>query len=308
MSTIAQAAPTRTTIKLGLLAYAGATLFVFSILPEIIWNEFVGGDGGWMAGARLAALAAMVGAALLVPALRPVWKLAAMLLAITAAGAGMDWLSQNRGWAGLVGWISPLAVRGLFSVQFMKLGVSLAALLGLAALGFRRREAFLTRGEPGAMAGPEPWMGFPRPEPWRLFGAKWLIFLGLGMIVILSVMGRPDPAALLGAWRFVPVVLALSALNAFSEELIYRSSLLATMVGPLGVRPAHFLTAILFGVGHYYGVPYGLGGVLLATVMGWFLGKAMLETKGFLWPWLLHVVADVCIFYFILAGSVVPGG
>jgi hypothetical protein len=34
----------------------------------------------------------------------------------------------------------------------------------------------------------------------------------------------------------------------------------------------------------------------------------MLETKGFFWSWLLHVVADTWIFYFILAGSIVPGG
>ena len=80
------------------------------------------------------------------------------------------------------------------------------------------------------------------------------------------------------------------------------------VAGPLGVRPAHLLSAAVFGVGHYYGVPYGVGGVALAMVMGWFLGKAMLETKGFVWPWLLHVVADVWIFYFILAGSIVPGG
>jgi len=141
-----------------------------------------------------------------------------------------------------------------------------------------------------------------------LFGTKWVIFLSIGMVVILSVMGHPSLTSLLGVWRFIPVVLLLAGLNAFNEELIYRSSLLAPLVGPLGVRPAHWLTAALFGVGHYYGVPYGLGGVALAMVMGWFLGKAMLETKGFFWPWLLHLVADVCIFYFILAGAIVPGG
>jgi len=290
------------------LVYAAAAMLLFSILPEIVWNEFVGGNAAWIGTARLAGLALMIGLGLLLPALRSIWKLAAILLAITLAGRAVDWVAASTAWTSLTNWITPRPVQGLFSVQFDKLGVSLIVLLALAALGFRRQETFLRRGELNAPAGPEPWMGFPRPEPWLLFGTKWVVFLGIGMVVILSVMGHPSLTSLLGARRFIPAVLLLAGLNAFNEELIYRSSVLATLVGPLGVRPAHLLTAALFGVGHYYGVPYGIGGVALATVMGWFLGKAMLETKGFFWPWLLHVVADVCIFYFILAGSIVPGG
>ena len=308
MSSVVQAIPVKTQVKGGLLVYAAAAMLFFSILPEILWNEFVGGDGSWIGTARLACLTLMVGLGLLTPALRPVWKLAAILLAVTLAGMVMDWAGTSQAWTGLVGWISPQPVQALFSVQFIKLGVSAMVLLVLAVLGFRRREAYLTGGELNALAGPEPWLGFPRPEPWVSFGSKWVLFLGIGMIVILWVMGHPNPAALAGAWPFIPVVLILAALNAFNEELIYRSSMLAPLVGPLGVRPAHLLTAALFGIGHYYGVPYGIGGVALAMVMGWFLGKAMLETKGFFWPWLLHVVADVCIFYFILAGSIIPGG
>jgi len=308
VSTIVQIVPAKTQLKGGLLAYAAAAMLLFSILPEIVWNEHIGTDSAWIGTARLASLALMVGLALLVPRLRPLWKLAAILLTITVAGRAVDWAGTSALWARLVGWIAPQPVQALFSVQLVKLGVSAIVLLALAALGFSRRGAFLTRGEVNALAAPEPWMGFPRPEPWLSFGTKWVLFLGLGMVIILSVMGRPNPAALLATWRFIPVVLILAALNAFNEELIYRSSMLAPLVGPLGVRPAHLLTAALFGIGHYFGVPYGVGGVALAVVMGWFLGKAMLETKGFFWPWLLHVVADVCIFYFILAGSITPGG
>jgi membrane protease YdiL (CAAX protease family) len=257
---------------------------------------------------RLAALALLSIAGLAAPALRPLWKLAATLLAITAANWLMTWADTQTWWGTLTGWISPAPVQTLFTVQFSKLAVALVILVVLAVLGFSRRAAYLTAGEINAPAGPEPWLGFPRAEPWGRFGTKWLVFLSLGMIVILSLLGRPNVEALLNGWRFIPMVLVIASLNAFSEELVYRSSLLASLVRPLGVRPAHWLTAVLFGISHYYGVPYGLGGVALATVMGWFLGKAMLETKGFLWPWLLHAAADVWIFYFILAGSVVPGG
>jgi hypothetical protein len=289
-----------------LLYYAWVAMLVFSILPAILWNEVVGADGSWITPARLVILALLVGIGLFVPSLRLAWRFPVVLMVITVAGEIMARAAGS--WTHLVAWMSPLIVQESFSVQLSKLGVSAAVLLALLALGFRRKEAFLTRGQMNAMAAPVRWLGFPEPEAWTSFGTKWLIFLSMGMIVILSVFGRPNLDALVGALRFIPIVLLLAFLNAFNEELVYRSSLLASTVGAIGDRQAHLLTAVLFGVSHYYGVPYGWGGMVLSTLMGWFLGKAMLETKGFGWPWLLHVVADVWIFYFILAGSIVPGG
>jgi len=62
------------------------------------------------------------------------------------------------------------------------------------------------------------------------------------------------------------------------------------------------------GIGHYFGVPYGVVGVIMASFLGWMLGKAMLETRGFFWAWLIHFVQDVLIFTFMAAGSITPGG
>lgn len=68
------------------------------------------------------------------------------------------------------------------------------------------------------------------------------------------------------------------------------------------------LTGALFGIGHYYGVPYGIVGVVMASVWGWYLGKCMVETKGFVWPWFIHFLQDVLIFTFMAIGAVVAGG
>lgn len=56
---------------------------------------------------------------------------------------------------------------------------------------------------------------------------------------------------------------------------------------------------MLFGVGHFYGIPNGVVGVLLTGFLGWFLGKSMLETGGFFWAWLIHFMQDVVIFAFL---------
>jgi hypothetical protein len=54
---------------------------------------------------------------------------------------------------------------------------------------------------------------------------------------------------------------------------------------------------------HYYSAVNGVVGVLLTIFMGWMLTKAMLETRGFFWPWLIHFTQDVIIFWFIAGGS-----
>ena len=97
-------------------------------------------------------------------------------------------------------------------------------------------------------------------------------------------------------------------MNAFSEEMTFRAALLAPLHGVVGKSQALLLTAALFGLWHYYGVPYGVVGVIMAGGLGWLLGKSMLETKGLFWAWFIHFWQDVAIFSFIAAGSIVPGG
>ena len=50
----------------------------------------------------------------------------------------------------------------------------------------------------------------------------------------------------------------------------------------------------------YYGNPPAVSGVLLATFLGYLLGKSMLETGGSRWAWLIHWLQDVIIFSFLV--------
>ena len=120
--------------------------------------------------------------------------------------------------------------------------------------------------------------------------------------------GRPSAPALLGALPLLPFILALAAMNAFSEEMTYRATLLAGLEPAIGARHALWIAALFFGIGHYFGVPYGVLGVVMASFLGWIAGKAMLETRGFFWAWFIHFVQDVLVFTFMAAGSITPGG
>ncbi|TLN09851.1 CPBP family intramembrane metalloprotease [bacterium] len=99
-----------------------------------------------------------------------------------------------------------------------------------------------------------------------------------------------------------------AVLNAFSEEMTYKASFLSVLEGAVGRQQALLLMAAFFGILHFYGVPYGIIGVLMAGLLGWLLGKSMLETRGLFWAWFIHFWQDVAIFIFLAIGSITPGG
>jgi ABC-type glycerol-3-phosphate transport system permease component len=56
----------------------------------------------------------------------------------------------------------------------------------------------------------------------------------------------------------------------------------------IGGKHALYLTSLYFGIGHFYGVPSGVIGIILSSFLGYILGKSMLETRGFFWAFSLH--------------------
>ena len=113
-----------------------------------------------------------------------------------------------------------------------------------------------------------------------------------------------DPLVIRADSENTQPVVALAALNALSENVTYRAAPLATLEPAIGPGQAMLLTAVLFGVGHFYGVPYGLVGVIMAGALGWILNKTMLETGGFFWPWFIHFCQDALVFSFMALGAV----
>lgn len=106
----------------------------------------------------------------------------------------------------------------------------------------------------------------------------------------------------------LPAILLAVTLNAFSEEVAWKASLLSVLEGPVGPRQAMLMVAAYFGMGHYYGIPYGVIGVTMAFVLGWLLARSMVETRGLFWAWFIHFCQDVIIFSFLASGPITPGG
>jgi hypothetical protein len=208
-------------------------------------------------------------------------------------------------------------VPSLLSTQVLRMAVSLVMLAGLMIIKKKREAFYLVKGDLAAVADPMPPI-MKLPATWRVLGRELSLWISLGTLAFLLIAAFPSlnaqfqKGALGGMLSqmlvLLPFVLLMAAMNAFSEELTYKASFLSVLENPAGKRQALLLMAAFFGIGHYYGVPYGVIGVLMAGFLGWLLGKSMLETRGFAWAWFIHFLQDALIFSFMAIGSVTPGG
>jgi CAAX amino terminal protease family. len=164
---------------------------------------------------------------------------------------------------------------------------------------FTRKDLFLRVGDLRAPAQPEAILWFRKPIPWMRLGPQLLLIFGIALPGFLFVTLRPDFDLLPRLVQLLPWGLATAALNAANEEFQFRCVPLAHLRNALPEREAVWLTAVFFGLGHYFGQPSGAVGVVMATLAGWIWGKSMLETRGMGWAFGIHMVQDVVIFCFL---------
>jgi len=192
--------------------------------------------------------------------------------------------------------------------QSLRSIVSLVIIVVLYILRKSPAAFFLVRGTTDAPAEPVSWLGIKDGERWNTLGRNSAVIISLGTLTFLIVAGHPPLNIVVRALPFLPAVLLAAVFNAFNEEITYKASFLSVLEEVVGRDQALLLMAAYFGIGHFYGIPYGIIGVLMAGFLGWFLGKSMLETRGFWWAWFIHFWQDVLIFAFLAIGSITPGG
>jgi hypothetical protein len=196
----------------------------------------------------------------------------------------------------------------MLAEQSLRLIVTMVMIAVLFVMKQRQDEFFLAKGDTNAEAERVSWLGIKPGERWGQLGRNFAFILSLGTLAFLAFAGRQSLDIAIRALPFLPFVFIAAILNAFNEEMTYKASFLSVLENVVGKHQALLLMAAYFGIGHFYGVPYGVIGVLMAGFLGWFLGKSMLETRGLFWAWLIHFVQDVLIFAFLAIGSIVPGG
>ena len=288
------------------LIVAWAVTLLVSTLPKILLNELGDGAPNWLFWGQIAFVAVMFALTFLWKATKPLAAYFIVILVLFLAEWGLqNWLGESSLWKS---WFSSTAfTSSMLSMQILRFGVALIMVAAMLVIKKQRSAFFLVKGDLSAIAEPIPLL-MKKPEPWSKFGPTLALFISLGTLAFLVIASRPSLSVLAKVLPFLPFVLLFAAMNAFSEEMNYKASFLSVLHGVAGKNQSLLLMAAFFGIGHYYGVPYGIVGVLMAGFLGWLLGKSMLETKGFVWAWFIHFLQDILIFSFMAIGTIAAGG
>lgn len=287
------------------LATAWLGTLLLSRLPEIVIREGLGVDATWMPIGWVLTAAALVLVSWRLSGLRALRGYFTLLGGVIVLTAIIDpWVRDSQAWRGVVSaagapMIALLAERGLL--------IALAlVLVGVLAL-VRARPRYLAVGNLRAPSGFQlPWIA---RSPW-----SWMV-VGPLAAVIFALLTMAAAASLLpsvqlridAALPLLGIALIAAALNAFAEEFLYRAAPLSQLAPAIGTGQAVLLLAIWFGLGHFYGgIPSGAIGAVQAGAVGLLFGKAMIDTRGLVWPWILHFSIDAVI-YGALALSAASG-
>jgi hypothetical protein len=266
-------------------------------LPQAVVDLLGGTVPTWLPVLGVALVLSMLLASFMWTPLRPFRRYWVVLLVMQPAIHPGLWP------AGVVAWEIPVvgAPPAIGAEMVRELALALVMIAALLATGHRRDRSYLTAGRLGAPAAPVRWL-IDRPISWARLGPLSGVLIALGTLAFVLIGGEGPDIARVGS--VLPTVLVLAGLNAFNEEVTFRAGPLASLGDVVGDRQVVFLVATLFAVPHYFGVPYGLVGVGMAWVFAWWVTKSMVETRGIAWAWFIHLLQDVVIFTFLLAGSV----
>ena len=147
-------------------------------------------------------------------------------------------------------------------------------------------------------------------DTWQRAGRNISIVVFAGLLTGTLIVNLPRLGfdSLIKALPLLPFALLFAAMNGLYEEVVFRAAPMSQLVNVVGERHALLITIVYFGVGHFFGsVPSGPMGVALAAYFAFVMGKAMLETKGIVWPLICHFAADAAVFIFMTVSAVAAG-
>jgi membrane protease YdiL (CAAX protease family) len=283
-----------------LILAAWAATLLLSKLPLVIARDLLGSDIPWIIPAWMVTAILLIAVTFIWTVLKPLRRYFAVMGVILLAPLLLHPLiTQLPAWLALVDGQTPMV--GIFGDRLLLVLDTLLVLCVLFLLGIKRREAFLTIGDMQApIGGQASTTTQKRRLSWAVLAPLMAVLLaGLFYTFLASQTpaGAPD---FMVVFPWMPLILLSAALNAFGEEAQFRAAPLATLLPAVGPQHAIWLTSLWFGLGHYYGgFPSGPVGLVYSGGLALLMGKAMLDTRGLGWSWIIHLTIDTVIYIFL---------
>jgi len=186
-------------------------------------------------------------------------------------------------------------VNNLAKYQIFALAVAILVTISILILTPESKR-FLSIGQLNLIAEKEKWLGINGKSSWRLNGLQLLFFVSIATGIFMFLAVKYTNSIDNFHWSFVPLVLLFSLTNSLAEELIFRFGIVGGLFHHYPKLTILIVSALLFGLPHYFGFPNGFIGVLMSGVLGYILCKATIETNGLSIAWSIHFIQDVIIF------------
>jgi membrane protease YdiL (CAAX protease family) len=215
-------------------------------------------------------------------ALTSIFTIAILLLSGQAARLGIS-LHQNS------------YINFQINYQLVLLGLAFVSLISSYFLNPEGVKSILSFGNISALGEEFKLFGIKKGDSWLKTGISLSIVISLvtGIFMYFQLKGQEVDYSLLKSgilWIFL-----FSLTNSFSEEVIYRVGINGPLNNLISPKTIFLISAIIFGLAHFQGMPNGIVGVFLAGVLGYVLSKSVHETNGIFWAWFIHFLQDVII-------------
>ena len=283
-------------------------MLIGSTLPLVIFREIFGVNPDWLLPLQTIIFAVVLGLTYLVKKLEKVKLFTLMIFLLLSSQWLTNIVQSSKLWQN---WFQTGAnnfIMYLLNGQLLRLAAALIIFGVLLFIKKKPKNFFFTMGKLDAEVKPIKYI-LTEPSNWKKFGTAFAFYISLGTLTFLLIAGGiPSLSKLIDIIPLIPLIIIFAAVNSFYEELGYRAALISVLEDKIGSKHSLYLSSIFFGIGHFYGVPYGIVGVVMASFLGYILGKSMLETRGFFWAFFIHMLQDIIIFSFIAFNMIQAGG
>lgn len=179
--------------------------------------------------------------------------------------------------------------------QLVLLAIALISMISSYFLNPESFKSILSIGNISAVGEELKIFGIKEGDSWIKTGVSLSISISLATSIFMyfQLKGQNIDYDLLKTGIFWIVLFSLT--NSFAEEMIYRVGVNGPLTNLLSSNKIFLISAVIFGVAHFHGMPSGIIGVILAGLLGYVLSKSIQETNGIFWAWLIHFLQDIII-------------